>query len=133
MLSVFPNLLDFQFFGPFILRIVLGMILIVSSLDLVESKKIFAKLFGEARKKIADIFAWVFCGLKAVSGILIFAGLFTQPAAIGAMLVLGFYLVVSPYAEMPGQSRKVLHLVLFAIALSLLLTGPGAMAFDMPL
>lgn len=68
------------------------------------------------------------CAVSAVSliaGMLVFVGLFTQPAAL--------VLAVISLARVRDKDDRLLYLLLFAMALSLLFSGAGFFAFDLPL
>jgi len=119
-LSLFPSLLTWSLVAPFLLRIVLGAVLLhwvyVSMKDPSVSAK--AKFLGV---------------IEGLAGILFVIGLWTQAAALLA--------VVDLFARLIGRAaRKAFltdginyYLILFAIALSLLFSGPGFWAFDLPL
>ena len=135
MPSLFPELFNFSFLAPFILRIALGVPLI---------KHGFSKIISpqSAPQRILG-------GIVFLSGIFLVAGLFTQAAAIAVSLILiassiimrpkfftsetsieiGSTLVVGGQHPRSWTER----LIKLAIAVSLILTGPGMFAFDLPL
>ncbi len=105
MLSLWPNLFAFQLVAPLLLRLALG-------------GSLFALYFSSWRNARGIV------GLLV--GIFIFIGLFTQPAALAASLLL----------LEEGWSNRHSRLAIFpllTIALSLLVLGPGFLAFDWPL
>ncbi len=118
MLSLFPSLLTFSLIAPFLLRIVLALVVLH-----------FAYVHIMKRQHIAVIFG----SIQAISGFLLALGLFTQAAALILVIIFGL-LMVKQIANKAFLSDGVnYYLLLFVIALSLVLTGPGAFAFDYPL
>ncbi|MFH1170658.1 MAG: hypothetical protein V1704_03820 [Candidatus Vogelbacteria bacterium] len=105
MLSVWPNLFNYQIIVPVILRLVLGGSLLALYLPAWRSAR---GLFG------------------LLAGILILIGLVTQPASLAVALLL-------TEESWHGRHQRATLLPLLAIALSLLLLGPGLFAFDWPL
>src|SRR3989339_803704 len=116
MPSLFPELFNFSFLAPFILRIALGIPLI---------KHGFGKIISpqSALQRILG-------GIVFLSGIFLVIGLFTQAAAIAVSLI-----IIASSIIMRGQHPRswTERLIKLAIAVSLILTGPGLFAFDLPL
>lgn len=118
-LSIFPQLFNFEIFAPLFLRLTVGVFLI---------------WLGTSRYK--KEYSWSSV-LYFLSSILILLGLYTQPASILAIIILklDFYLDFYKGQRLsPTPKEKyMLYGMAIAILLSLLLTGPGAFAFDLPL
>ncbi|MEK7130995.1 MAG: hypothetical protein AAB924_01345 [Patescibacteria group bacterium] len=115
MLSLFPDLFNFSILAPFILRIALGVPLINHGLN-----KVIIK--GKFSQRILG-------GIVFLSGILLVIGLFTQVSAIVVSLIIIVNSIVGQQDKKPLSDR----LIRLAIAISLILTGPGIFAFDLPL
>lgn len=116
MLSLFPELFNFSFIAPFVLRIALGVALVKHGLNkIISQDKISQKIFG---------------GIIFLSGVLLIIGLFTQAVslAISAMIIIN--LIIDYRRDEKNLSEIFTRL---AIALSLILTGPGIFALDLPL
>lgn len=109
MLSLFPRLLDLQFYAPLLLRLALGAFFLIHG---------YPKLF-KAQLRFIGL-------LEFIAGILLIIGLFTQVAA----LVLAIELLIIIVWFKRGQE---LDFVLLIMALTLLVLGPGAWAIDLPL
>ncbi len=111
MESLFPALLTFSFFAPLLLRIGVAAVFF----GIAQSSWKARKLEGSA---------------VGVLGILFLVGAFTQAAAVASLLYLGWSLM----RENGPNTLKPKTIVLFLTLalLSLLLTGPGAIAFDKP-
>lgn len=140
MLSILPQLLDFQFYAPLLLRLALGAVFLIHG---------YPKLFGD-RSQFAGWLAsmgfkpgWAWALLVAivevVAGALLVIGLFTQAAALVLAVELliiilwfkrGQKFVGGPASPAGGWE---FDFVLLIMALALLILGPGAWAFDLPL
>jgi hypothetical protein len=76
---------------------------------------------------------WLYALVSFGTAGLLFVGLWTQAAAIvGILLSLKHGLAPRKYSAIIPLSRAA-FLLLFVICLSLLVTGAGALAFDLPL
>ncbi len=117
MLNPFPELLYLSLLSPFLLRLLLGTIFIYFGYERLAKSK--------TEKPLAIV--------KILVGILFVIGLYTQIASILAMLILGFRLVQKIRSRSFLTAGVNYYLILFVIALSLLFTGAGAWAFDLPL
>lgn len=116
-LSIFPSLLTFGLLAPFIIRIALGLFVIYLG------KKRYNKEFSWA-----SIF-------YIVSGALVFLGLYTQVTVLIAVAVLklDFYLDHYKGGIPVPEDKKIYYGIIILSLLSLLFTGPGFLAFDLPL
>ena len=120
MLSLFPSLLSYSQFSPFIIRITLGVILVYFAY------KAFRDCPQNTKAKIIGV-------VEGISGILISIGLWTQLAA----LIIAIDLVIRLADRIRNKSFLTdgvnYYLLLLVLALSLLVTGAGKLAFDLPL
>lgn len=118
-LSVFPTLLDFGLLAPAILRI---------------SASFF--LFYLAKKKMDGPLRWSI-PFFVIAGVMVLIGLYTQILALVALVLIKFDFYTNFY-----RNRKILPVpteqyflygIVGIILLSLLFSGPGFLAFDLPL
>ena len=120
MISVFPDLFVFQLLSPFILRITLSAVILFWSIK-------------EFKKKNPDIKQRIVTLIKAICGLSLLLGLYTQVSA----LIVFAYLAVQLFFKFKSKSLFSdginYYFILLMIALSLLFTGPGVFAFDLPL
>ncbi len=115
ILTVFPLLLNYGFFAPTILRIGIGGLRLLAGVD-------------RSRKD----YGWT--GIfYIVSSIMIIVGLYTQIAAVVAILLIKFDYWTERKAGPVPREKIALMVLMELILISLLLTGPGAFAFDYPL
>lgn len=133
MLSLFPSLLDYSLLAPFIIRLVAGLIFLdLGYLKLRRERTRWTDLFNTFLG-FGGIFVAIIAAIETVGGLLLIIGLFTQAAA----LVLAILTFLNLYLEWrdPAFVRRsfVFYLMLFAMTLSLLFSGAGFLAFDLPL
>lgn len=118
-LSLFPGLLSFGFFAPLLLRIVVGLFVIHLGL-----------------KRYKNQYNWT-SFLYVLSGVMLILGLYTQAFSIVGIGVLKFDFYFDFYKNRAitpiSKEKYFLYVMAMIILLSLLLTGPGAIAFDLPL
>lgn len=134
MLSIFPFLLSYHLVAPLILRLTLGSIFVDFG---------WAKLHRQKTEKIAFFeniglkpgaaYVWVIALIEIVVGLSMIAGFLTQIAALIAAIILAIAIFLKRKHPLSFKSSLCLLIVCLVIALSLLLTGPGFMAFDLPL
>ena len=113
MESVLPQLFFLSFFAPLILRVALGAVLLYDARGLSRSQK---------ENKVFAL-GWLILGLA------ILAGFLTQAAAIVAILHIGYLYLKNKESVFKNPIVSVLAI---AILLTLLITGPGGLAFDLP-
>lgn len=133
MLNPFPDLLAFGLVAPSILRLVVGAMFVNAGVKKLRRRSWVLALFERLRLTPAAYYAVAFGVLEVVSGLLLAVGLFTQVAALVAALISLFALYCKrAHPEQTPGSRGV-FLLLFVISLSLLFSGAGFLAFDLPL
>lgn len=134
MLNPFPDLLIYSLLAPFILRVVAGFIFINLGFLAFRNEKerwvASLRLLGIPRPEIA---VKVFGLIEVAGGIMFLLGFYTQIAA----LVLGLLTFAEAFIEYKDPSvlkrNLVFYTMLLAIILSLLFSGAGAFAIDLPL
>jgi hypothetical protein len=121
MLNPFPGFLDFALFAPVIIRVFLGIYFIISGL------RIFNALRqGNNVAEEVSSFSFGFALLFLLGGFSVFLGFYTQMGAL--MLIFSSIL-----CSIKDKHNRTLYYILFAMALSLLFSGAGFLAFDLPL
>jgi uncharacterized membrane protein YphA (DoxX/SURF4 family) len=134
MLNPFPELLTYSLLAPFILRLTLGYILVnLGHLKLKAEKgrwEIIFQMLGIKQKALAtQILAYV----EIVGGLALIFGIYTQIAALIFVILLGIELYVERKEETLMKRTMTFYVLMFAIAFSLLFSGAGFLAFDLPL
>jgi len=121
MLNVFPNLLTYSFFAPTLLRVALALLFI------------YVAYVQYSKRAHLGQFAWISIILHAALAVMLFVGYYTQVAALAGGLgsLVGLFRIRGT-EHFIVYSKSTLLLIV-TICLSLLLTGAGAFAFDLPL
>lgn len=122
MLSTFPSLLSFGEYAPFIIRIVLGFTLAYFG---------YMKFKGKGSSSGSN--TKVYGVAEIIISILIIIGLFTQVAALLNVVILIIKLGHKVQEKALLTDGVNYYILLLAMAVSLVLTGPGVLAFDLPL
>lgn len=120
MPSVFPSLFAFQLLAPFLLRITLSVVIFYWTVSNFKSRKL------KTKDKIFNL-------IELIAGISIFIGAWMQVGALVVMIILAIRLYTKFRNKELFSNGINYYFILFIIALSLLLTGPGVFAFDFPL
>lgn len=120
MLSLFPNLYQYELVAPFLLRIILGCVLLHWAF-----REMKTSASGSTKKLIGVV--------EGIAGVLLIIGLAAQGAALFACIDL----LVRTFERL--QKRALLtdgvnyYLILLVISISILVLGAGTFAFDLPL
>lgn len=134
MLNPFPELLAYSFLAPFLLRLTVGLIFIdLGVLKLKGEKERWVASFDTLGLRPADLFVTLYALLQIVGGFLLLMGLWTQIAALMFVIFTGTELYTEWKAREILKRDIVFYILLFIISFSLLLTGAGAYAVDIPL
>ena len=132
MLNPFPDLLMFGFFAPTLLRVVAALMFVYLAYVHFKNKDAIARI----KLPFISGGAWYIWALLVVELIVaagLFFGYYTQYVAVLALLgLLKHFMWRSRYPQIFVLPRTTITL-LIAILLSLLVTGAGALAFDIPL
>ncbi|MBI2618275.1 DoxX family membrane protein [Candidatus Kaiserbacteria bacterium] len=134
MLSVFPSLLTFGIFAPLFLRLTAGIFFFYSGYrhfgeERMELVRELSQKFSSAGKAIAVTLALV----EMLLGLFLIAGFLTQVMALLGMIFTLKLLWFKNKYPLVAKHEKVVYALLFVIFLSLLFTGAGAPAVDLPL
>ncbi|QQG45892.1 MAG: DoxX family protein [Candidatus Niyogibacteria bacterium] len=133
MLNLFPGFLDYGFFAPLLLRLIVGLIFVAHG---------YPKLFGGFSQTVgffesvgikpAKFWVFVVGVVEFFGGIALIVGFATQLAAllIAIDMLVAIWKVKAKQGFVGGYE---FDLMLLVAALSLVLTGAGAYAIDLPL
>lgn len=132
MFSVFPELLSYWLFAPFLLRITLGIFFVWTALQHSRQRQVLQSVWPAWTRPMYSI-SIIF---EVLLGALLVIGLYTQVAALVVAVYAVKMLIVkiarSQYAVW-APHNTFLYIMILAISLSLLVLGAGAFAFDLPL
>ena len=125
LVTPFPFLLDFSFYAPLLLRLALGIYILAIGF----SARREGILQGKPPLTPLQL---LFRALFVVAGISLVIGLYTQISALVVVVMMAISLFTERTWLTSELNRAELSLLLI-IALSLMLTGAGPFAFDLPL
>ena len=133
ILSLFPQILFLAPLGTTLLRISAGLMIVYMGYHIINSREEISR----ARLPIVGHLApslWLVSGsLTCMIGVGLIVGYFTQAFAIaGALLTIKHLLGLRHYASLLPLSTSG-YILLLVICLSLIVSGAGALAFDLPL
>ena len=114
MFSIFPPLLTFSSIAPLLLRLTLGVVFVLWAYRKIKINKYQAILEG-------------------IIGVLLVFGFITQLASLFATIILGIRLVKKIKEKAFLTDGVNYYLILFVISISLIFTGAGFLALDLPL
>lgn len=135
MLNTFPELLNYSILAPTLIRFVLGFVLITVGLEILKPSKryLFSAYFSSRSYPLADLLPWKFGIIQIILGLFFIFGFFTQIASLITLYILFWLLLIENREEKILPHTSTFYLIMFVMALSLLLTGAGAFAVDLPL
>ena len=122
MLSLFPSLLTYQLLAPFLIRLVLGITLAYFG---------YLKVRGKGQSSGSNSPAYGYVEILIALALVI--GLFTQLAALLNALILVIKLGFKTRDGKLFTDGINYYVLLLVMAVSLMFTGPGFFAFDLPL
>lgn len=137
MLNIFPDLLFLQLLAPFLIRVAVGVMFIFIGYSYLFKDRavVFSQLSGRWPKS-ASSFIWIGGMFEIITGIFLITGFLTQIAAIAGMLIaIDALFVKFLYKDLDKVAKfsKLFYILIFITSLSLLFSGSGAFAIDLPL
>ena len=134
ILNTFPDLLTFSTLSPFILRVVIGIIIInLGSLKLGKERIAWKELLETINIHPANFFVKTIAFIELIGGLMLLVGAYTQLTAM-VFAVLFFCEATLEYREPVLEKRNLtFYSLMFTISISLVFLGAGAFAFDLPL
>lgn len=134
MLNPFPDLLTYSLLAPFILRLVAGLIFIdLGVLAFKNEKKRWLASLSALQVPKPNLVLKILGGIEIIGGLMLLVGFYVQGAAI-ILALLTFTEGYIEYKEPEVLKRNfVFYTMLLSIVLSLLFSGAGSFAFDLPL
>ena len=122
MLNTFPDLLSFSFIAPLILRIFIGSYFLKQTwVELVKHKQ---------RKSNSPRILRIIGG---IGGILLIIGFLTQVTSLFLILMTIFNIVYRIKNKKLTNGKMDFYIIVIGVLISLMVTGAGFMAIDMPL
>lgn len=134
MLNTFPFLLSFGILAPTFLRIFAGLFFArFGWLKLTRSRRSKIDFFEKIGLKPAVTFLWVVSIIEIVVGVMLVVGFLTQIAAMMASLIMlaCIFIKMKDVTALPNSLD--FYILFFIVFISLIFTGAGLFAFDLPL
>lgn len=136
MLNPFPILLSFALLAPFILRVIAGLYFVRVGMDHLRINRHTATEIAVAESynaKPGAYLVWGIATIEVIGGLMLLVGFLTQIAALVlSILILIGIMTRNKNIELFRHSNGFYFLIL-AICFSLLFSGAGFLAFDLPL
>ena len=134
MTNPFPELLIFSLLAPTLLRIALGVFIIILGYGkFKEEAKGVTKFFESLGFKPAKYYVQTLAFAEIVMGVALFVGFLTQIAALVVATITFVSLIVTVRHPETGLRKPSEYALFFVISISLVLTGAGLLAIDLPL
>lgn len=133
-LNVFPDLLTYGLLAPFILRVFLGLVLVYFSyLKFFSERAEKAAFFESVGMRPGSVFSSAVGAAEFTGGVMLVVGFYTQIAALVAALIMLAATFIKWRHPQSLRNDIEFYILLFAISLSLVFSGAGFFAFDLPL
>jgi len=129
--TTFPHLLSFSFFVPTLFRVACAVVFALLAQHHIRDRKEIEKILSPLVGKLDGIMTWTMIVCEIAVALMLFVGWYTQIAAILAAALALKLLVVRPHSLSPYG--KMVATLLFVMTLSLIITGAGTPALDLPL
>ncbi len=133
MVSIFPDLLTYDFLATGVLRMTLGIIFIYFAYEMFFHQQTGRIVFFEKlRTFYANAFITITAGLVFIAGAGLLVGFYMQIAALiagGLMTIAVFIKLYSPSAL--TKNTVTFYIILAVVSFALVFMGPGAFAFDL--
>ena len=133
MLTLFPGLLFLAPLGVTLIRIAAGLTFIYMAYRIMTTREEIGATKLPVVGYPSGWLIWLSMLIVLATGILLTLGMWTQAAAIAGMIIsIKHWVGGKRYAAIVPLSRSS-YVLLFAICLSLLISGAGAFGVDLPL
>ncbi len=134
MTNPFPELLTFSLLAPTILRLTLGVLIITLGYNKFKNhNKGIIEFFESLGFKPSSYYIKTLAITEIVMGVALFVGFLTQIAALVIAIITFVSLIITIRHPEVGLKKASEYAIFFAISLSLVLTGAGLLAIDLPL
>lgn len=134
MLNPIPELLNFGLLAPFIIRVTAGLFLMkMASAAFAYGHQVIHEKRPDLSYRSSRAAGFIIGLLGAIASIMLIVGYFTQIGAITAIVIFAASAILKRKHPETLHKAPSFYLVLAVISFTLLLSGAGAFAFDLPL
>ena len=135
MLSIFPDLLIYNFLGVTIIRVALGLLGVYLAFKVLSKKNQIVDFVVSMKFPLmpfAVISPWILFVLFIISGGLMIIGLYTQIACIVLAYLFLKIIFIDIFVKDFSGNSAIFYVALILISLAFLFLGPGTFAYDLP-
>ena len=135
MLSIFPDLLIYNFLGVTIIRVALGLLGVYLAFKVLSKKNKLVDFMVSMKFPMvpfAVMSPWILFILFIMSGGLMIIGLYTQVASIVLAYLFLKVIFIDIFIKDFSGNSAVFYVALILISLAFLFLGPGTFAYDLP-
>jgi uncharacterized membrane protein YphA (DoxX/SURF4 family) len=134
MINPFPELLTFALLAPTLLRMSLGVfIILLGQGKLKDPNKGLVEFFESLGFKPSGYYIKALGFVEIAMGMALFVGFLTQIAALVTAIITFVSLIVTVRHPEAGLKKASEYALYFVIGISLVFTGAGLIAIDLPL
>jgi putative oxidoreductase len=134
MLNTFPTLLAFGLIAPFLLRVSVGLVMIEFGYSkITKQKQDKSSMFESLGMKPGIYYAYAFGLIEIAIGLALVVGIFTQIASLLSAIICTLAILVKRRNGENVKSSFGFLILCLVISLSLIFSGAGFLAFDIPL
>lgn len=132
MLNPFP-IQFLSLFAYFVLRVTVASLLVYLGFLHLKHRRELKDVLKLSRFPYGSFVAWAFPLGEIIVGLFLFAGAWTQFAALAVMAMSLKMLIMRSWFDHPAIPSKLFYFLLLGAATSLFITGAGTFAFDLPI
>ncbi len=134
MLSVFPELLNYDLVGITLIRILAGLVVLYIGLITISTKRpLYTSEMHLKNHPFAEFWPWVFGIIEVLTGLFLLVGFLTQiMAIIAGYLFINLGFIEKNIGKVLNQST-LFFFVMTLVSISILFIGPGLFSIDLPL
>ena len=127
ILNPLPDLLSYAYLAPFLLRIIIGTYFLNQVITIIG-----VKFQNKGKLKIKNSLKCL-VGVETFSAIALIIGFYTQIAVLILIITTIINLILEQKSGGLKKTKLQLYTLIFAVLLSLLVTGAGFFSIDLPL
>lgn len=135
MLSIFPDLLIYNFLGVTIIRVAIGLLGVYLGFKILSKRNQLVNFVVSVKfpnVPFAIVLLWILFILFIVSGGFMIIGLYTQVACIILAYLFLKLLFIDIFIKDFSGNSTVFYFILIIFSLSFIFLGPGTFAYDLP-
>jgi len=133
MLNPFPQQLMFSFFAPTLLRVATACFFLYLASQHAKYHNEAAGEISVLDRNTARTAVWIYAAIECAVAVLLVIGLETQLAALIGLIICLKMLILKRNLHHLTPLSHVTYALLAVVCASLMMTGAGAFAFDLPL